>query len=212
MRRVRQTQQSNLCVPMQAVSCNFRLIAGLGNPTPQYARTRHNAGFWVLDEMAVCAGVSFSVDSRTHGQLAHMRVEGAGVYLLKPMQFMNRSGGAVAALARFYQIEPEQILVVHDELDFAPGTVRLKRGGGHGGHNGLRDIIACLGSADFWRLRVGIGHPGERAAVANYVLSAPGPDDSVLLRGAVERAIGFFPELVAGNLDRVMGELNGVTV
>jgi peptidyl-tRNA hydrolase, PTH1 family len=193
------------------VSCNFRLIAGLGNPTPQYARTRHNAGFWVLDEMAAHAGVSFSVDSRTQGQLARMSVEGEVVYLLKPTQFMNRSGGAVAALARFYRIQPEQVLVVHDELDFAPGAVRLKRGGGHGGHNGLRDIIACLGSADFWRLRMGIGHPGESAAVAGYVLSAPSPNESILLGAAVERVIGFFPDIIAGKLDRVMGEMHAAT-
>jgi PTH1 family peptidyl-tRNA hydrolase len=192
------------------VSCNFRLIAGLGNPTPQYARTRHNAGFWVVDEIVAHTGASFSADARTQGRLVRMDLEGEAVYLLKPMQFMNRSGGAVAALARFYRIEPEQILVVHDELDFAPGKLRLKRGGGHGGHNGLRDIIACLGSSDFWRLRVGIGHPGDRSAVAGYVLTPPSPADSVLLECAVGRASGFFPEIVTGKLDRVVSEMHSV--
>ncbi|QFY43752.1 aminoacyl-tRNA hydrolase [Candidatus Methylospira mobilis] len=192
------------------MSCNFRLIAGLGNPTPQYARTRHNAGFWVLDEIAARTGASFSADARTRGAVARIDVQGEAVYLLKPMQFMNRSGGAVAALSRFYRIDCEQILVVHDELDFAPGTLRLKRGGGHGGHNGLRDIIASLGSADFWRLRIGIGHPRERTAVAGYVLTPPGPGDSVLLESAVVRAFGLFPDLVTGKLDRVISEMHTV--
>lgn len=188
--------------------CNFKLIVGLGNPTLQYAKTRHNAGFWVLDRLADQYRVVFSVDSRTQSRLACLDIDGEKIFLLKPMQFMNRSGVAVAALARFYRIMPDQILVVHDELDFEPGIVKLKRGGGHGGHNGLRDIISCLGAADFWRLRIGIGHPGDRGAVIGYVLTSPPQSQLSLLEAAMDRAMTFFPGLIAGQRERVMNEMH----
>lgn len=186
----------------------FRLIVGLGNPTSRYEQTRHNAGFWFLDAVAERQHASFASDSRTQGLLAKVEYGGETVFLLKPMQYMNRSGGAVSVLAHFYKIAPQQILVAHDELDFAPGTVKLKSGGGHGGHNGLRDIIARLGSPDFVRLRIGIGHPGDRDQVVNYVLDRPARHEADLIHGAVERAAGCYEDLQDGRLEAVMNLLH----
>ena len=151
----------------------IRLIVGLGNPGREYETTRHNAGYWWLDELARLQNLSFKSESKFHGLAARGQLHGHEMLLLKPQTFMNVSGRAVGALAQFYKIAPAEMLVVHDELDLPPGVARLKMGGGHGGHNGLKDIIAHLGSKDFWRLRLGIGHPGERADVAGYVLNDP---------------------------------------
>ncbi|MGH8269665.1 MAG: aminoacyl-tRNA hydrolase, partial [Steroidobacteraceae bacterium] len=148
------------------------LIVGLGNPGPTYARTRHNAGFELVDELARRAGASLRHEGRHQGELGRASLAGAEVWLLKPMTFMNLSGQSVRSVAGFYRIAPQSILVAHDELDFPPGVVRLKEGGGAGGHNGLRDIMAQLGD-EFWRLRIGIGHPGDRGAVLDYVLGRP---------------------------------------
>ena len=145
---------------------NFELIAGFGNPGSEYAATRHNAGFWFVDELARQYGGTFSIDKRFFAAVADVRIDGRKVFLVKPMNFMNNSGQGLAAVARFYKIEPEKILVAHDELDLPPGHIRLKKAGGHGGHNGLRDSLAKLGSGDFWRLRIGIGHPGHKSAVS----------------------------------------------
>lgn len=187
----------------------FRLIVGLGNPTSRYEQTRHNAGFWFLDEIAARQRATFSADSRTQGMLARVEHGGEAVFLLKPMQYMNRSGGGVSILANFYKIPPNQVLVAHDELDFAPGTVKLKSGGGHGGHNGLRDLIAKLGAPDFFRLRIGIGHPGDRDQVVNYVLERPSRHEADLIRGAVDRAADCLPDLLDDKLDAVMNFLHG---
>lgn len=191
------------------MSAKFRLIVGLGNPTAQYEKTRHNAGFWFLDELAGEQRVSFHQDQRFHGWTGRLGVDGVPVHLLKPTTYMNRSGQAVGALAKYFKIEPAEILVVHDELDLSPGVVRLKRGGGHGGHNGLRDLIAHLGTADFYRLRFGIGHPGDRAAVIHYVLDTPMAAESEQIRDAMKRALKFVPAILDGELEKVMNHLHG---
>lgn len=190
------------------MSSRFRLIAGLGNPSAKYEQTRHNAGFWFLDEIAARHRLVFHSDQRTQGWVAKLAFEAETVFLLKPMSFMNRSGGAVAALAHYCKIPPEQILVAHDELDFEPGVVKLKAGGGHGGHNGLRDIISKLGSADFYRLRIGIGHPGNREDVVDYVLDRPSRHDGEILRAAVMRAADLLQDMLHGKLESVMNVLH----
>lgn len=190
------------------MATNIKLLVGLGNPTQQYAQTRHNAGFWFLDEVAARARLQFRHEPRYHGEVATLDIAGASVYLLKPLTFMNRSGESVAALARFLKLEPDRILVAHDELDLPPGVVRLKRGGGHGGHNGLRDLISRLGAAEFCRLRFGIGHPGDRSRVVGYVLQAPPPAEGDAIKGAIARAMALFPELVSGPLESVMNRLH----
>jgi peptidyl-tRNA hydrolase, PTH1 family len=182
----------------------IRLFVGLGNPGAEYEATRHNAGFWFIDELARDWGVSLSVQSQYFGWVGSMGHGDNKVWLLKPGTFMNRSGQAVAALAKFFKIPPEAVLVVHDELDIAPGEAKLKFGGGHAGHNGLRDIHARLGSADYWRLRIGIGHPGDKNEVANWVLKKPAPDQ----REAIEQAVAR--SLKAAN-DLRMGEMNKAT-
>lgn len=186
----------------------IQLIVGLGNPGPKYAETRHNAGFLFLDALASRAHLNFSSAGRFGGETAEGDVHGHRVRLLKPGQFMNRSGLPVASMARYYQIDPPSILVVHDELDLPPGTVRLKQGGGHGGHNGLRDILAHLGSPDFLRLRVGIGHPGSAREVTNFVLNRPTRDEQGLLDGAIDTALDVMPDVVAGELQKAMHRLH----
>ena len=171
-----------------------RLIVGLGNPGAEYSETRHNAGFWFCERLADQLGVRFSHESRFHGLVANARE--AGMWLLMPQTFMNRSGQAIGALARFYRIEPAEILLVHDELDIPPGQVKLKRGGSHAGHNGLRDIHAQLGSADYWRLRVGIGHPGVKSEVVNWVLKKPSPDQRKLIDDSIIHSLKSYPALL----------------
>ena len=151
----------------------IKLLVGLGNPGPEYAQTRHNAGFWWVDAAARQLGARLVNDRAYHGLVARVNRASGPLWLLEPQTYMNVSGKAVAALARFFKIAPQEILVVHDELDLPPGQLKLKQGGGHAGHNGLRDIHAQLGSPDYWRLRLGIGHPGVKAEVANYVLGKP---------------------------------------
>ncbi|QJD30745.1 aminoacyl-tRNA hydrolase [Methylococcus geothermalis] len=184
-----------------------KLIVGLGNPGPAYDKTRHNAGFWFVDRLASAHACVLREESRFHGRVG--TIEAAEpIYLMEPLTFMNRSGLAVAAIARFYKIAPEHVLVVHDELDFEPGVVRIKRDGGHGGHNGLRDIMARLGSGKFMRLRIGIGRPVGPMAVADYVLAAPSAVDRQAIFGAIEKAAGCLPELLAGNVDQAMNRLH----
>ncbi len=190
-----------------AATAQFDLIVGLGNPGARYAETRHNAGFWFVDALARDAGASFSLQSRFHGELASLRHAGREVRLLKPATFMNHSGQSVAALARYFKIPLGSILVVHDELDLPPGAVRLKRGGGHGGHNGLRDLIAHLGK-DFWRLRVGIGHPGHRDKVIGYVLERAGRGEQALIDSALDDALREVPQLLDGALEKTMHALH----
>jgi PTH1 family peptidyl-tRNA hydrolase len=193
------------------VANTFKLLVGLGNPTVHYEKTRHNAGFWFLDEVADSYHLVFRQDQKFYGLIARLDLNGTTVHLLKPTTFMNRSGQSVGALAQYLKINPSEILVAHDELDLLPGVVRLKRGGGHGGHNGLRNIVSHLGSSDFYRLRFGIGHPGDRAAVVDYVLHAPSTVEKELLRGAIARALALLPDLLAGKLEAVMNRLHAVS-
>ncbi len=190
------------------MSAPINLIVGLGNPGREYQQTRHNAGFLFVDRVAETHGLVLRSERRFKGDLARWQDAGHDCRLLKPATFMNRSGQAVTAVADFYRLAPEQILVAHDELDLPPGTVRLKRGGGHGGHNGLRDIIQQLGSQDFLRLRIGIGHPGDRDAVTPYVLARPGPADEKAMTTAIEAALAVLPELLQGDLERAMHALH----
>jgi len=182
------------------------LIVGLGNPGSQYARTRHNVGFWLLDQLSA-SGADLRVESKFQAEVGTLKFGGRRVALLKPTTYMNLSGQAVGAYARYYKIQPAAILVVHDELDLAPGTVRLKRGGGHGGHNGLRDITAQIG-AEFLRLRLGIGHPGSADKVVEYVLGNPPTDDRLAIEDAISRGLLVMPEIVAGQTDKIMNQLN----
>lgn len=188
------------------MQAGIRLIVGLGNPGREYADTRHNAGFWFCERLADRLGVSLSVESRFHGLVGHGRQQ--GVWLLLPQTFMNRSGQAVGALARFHRIPPAEILVVHDELDIPPGQLRLKFGGGLGGHNGLKDITAHLGTQDYWRLRVGIGHPGDRNEVVNYVLKPPRREERDDIDPAIDRAIELWPLIQAGDWNAAVKRAN----
>lgn len=180
----------------------IRLIAGLGNPGPEYEQTRHNAGFWWVDEAARLLGTSLQMERSHFGLVGRANVGGQSVWLVEPQTFMNRSGQAVASVARFFKIAPQEVLVVHDELDLPPGEAKLKKGGGHAGHNGLRDIHSQLGSPDCWRLRLGIGHPGNRLEVANWVLKKPSPDDRIAIAQAMDRSLKALSLLIEGEMDK----------
>lgn len=186
----------------------IRLIAGLGNPGREYESTRHNVGFRWVDELVRLQNLSFKNETKFHGLAARGQLHGHEVLLLKPQTFMNASGRSVGAMAQFYKIEPAEILVVHDDLDLQPGAARLKLGGGHGGHNGLKDIIARLGTRDFWRLRLGIGHPGERAEVVNFVLNDPRKEEQALIEQAVQRALEITDLIIAGKQEAAMLKLH----
>lgn len=186
----------------------IRLVAGLGNPGRGYAATRHNAGFWFADALAAKLGVAFSAAAKFAGDVA----KAGELRICKPTTFMNASGRTVAGIARFYGIAAEEILVVHDELDLKPGDVKMKLGGGHAGHNGLRDIDAHLGSAEFWRLRLGIGHPREtelpEREVVDYVLKPPDAADRVAIDAAILRVLGAWRDIAAGDMERAMMSLH----
>ncbi len=184
------------------------LIVGLGNPGSQYETTRHNAGFWFLDRLAQEHGQRFRPDNKFHGEVCRITLAGQAIWLLKPMLFMNRSGQATAALANFYKIKAESILVVHDELDLPPGTVRLKQNGGHGGHNGLRDITSQLGSKEFKRLRIAIGHPGTGCDVSGYVLNRAPKDEQQEIDNAIDAALGALSQIVSGDDEKAMNQLH----
>lgn len=189
----------------------IRLIVGLGNVGAEYERTRHNAGFWLVDAIARKAGAHFAEERKFHGEVARVRGHDGELWLLKPSTYMNRSGQAVVALALYFKILPTQILVAHDELDLPPGAVKLKRGGGHAGHNGLRDIQAKLSTADFWRLRLGIGHPRSlqlTQEVADFVLHPPSREHQQQIDGALDRALDVLPSLVQGQFERAMLKLH----
>ncbi len=185
----------------------IQVVVGLGNPGPRYVDTRHNVGFWFADRLSAACGGTFRRASRFHGDLVQLDC-GDKFWLLKPETFMNHSGQAVLALAHYYRIPPDRILVVHDDLDLPPGSVRLKRGGGHGGHNGLRDIIAHLGEREFFRLRLGIGHPGDRSQVVNYVLHKPSIADLDAIEAANRRTLDVMPQVFEGRLDKAMQALH----
>jgi PTH1 family peptidyl-tRNA hydrolase len=182
----------------------IRLLVGLGNPGPEYEATRHNAGFWWLDAAARKLGASLQPQRSYFGLAAKAGSAHGVVWLLQPMTYMNLSGKSVAALARFYKIAPQEILVAHDELDLMPGQLKIKCGGGHAGHNGLRDIHAQLGSADYWRLRLGIGHPGVKAEVVDYVLRKPTPEHRELIEQTIVRSVDALELLLAGEIERAM--------
>lgn len=183
------------------MSNKIKLIVGLGNPGKEYEHTRHNAGFWLLDELAWQWKANFKDEKKFFGEVARVSQADGDVWLLKPMTFMNRSGQAVSALAQFYKIKPEEILVVHDELDIECGRIKFKLGGGNGGHNGLKDIQARLGTPNFYRLRLGIDHPGDRNLVVGYVLNKPSAEQRQLIEEAVHKAVKGIPMLTAGEFE-----------
>ena len=182
----------------------IRLFVGLGNPGPEYEATRHNAGFWFIDEVARELRVKLAPERSYFGLVARANVADGPVWLLQPMTFMNLSGKSVAALTRFFKIEPGEILVAHDELDLMPGHVKLKLGGSHAGHNGLKDIQAQLGSAEFWRLRLGIGHPGVKAEVVDYVLRKPLAEQREAIGKSIEQAVAALPLMLEGDMERAL--------
>jgi peptidyl-tRNA hydrolase, PTH1 family len=186
----------------------LRLIVGLGNPGSEYLRTRHNAGFWFIDALAQGLGARFGNEGKLHSETAKANIGGAPVWLLKPTTFMNKSGIAVASALRYYKIEPDQMLVAHDDLDLPPGAARLKFDGGHGGQNGLRDIFAHLDHGRFHRLRLGIGHPGNKDQVTPWVLGRPGVADEKAMLGAVSAALDVLPLAVAGEFNEAMKRLH----
>ena len=185
----------------------LKLVVGLGNPGPEYARTRHNAGFWYVDTLARAAGGSWRREPRFQCELARVTIAGCELWLMKPQTFMNSSGAAVQSLAAFYRVPQAEMLVVHDEIDLPPGTVRLKEGGGHGGHNGVRDVIAQLG-ADFWRLRIGVGHPGAKDQVIDAVLDRATPGEQRLIDAALERALAALTDLLREGAQQAMNRLH----
>jgi len=189
----------------------IRLIIGLGNPGPQYEATRHNAGFWLADHLADDLGAAFSLEKAFFSWVAKARLAGESVVLAKPTTFMNRSGQAAGALMRFYKLTPEQVLVIHDELDLLPGQVKLKQGGGHAGHNGLRDIQSAFSSPNFWRLRIGIGHPrtlGLAQDVAAFVLNAPRREELNEIEAVIDRCRAVAPALLKGEYDQAVAQLH----
>ncbi|HDP90156.1 MAG TPA: aminoacyl-tRNA hydrolase [Thioalkalivibrio sp.] len=185
----------------------IRLIAGLGNPGPEYDQTRHNAGFWFVDELARRHGGQFRREGKFAGEVCRLHLGGQEVWLLKPQTYMNRSGQSLRLMTAFYKIDLGEVLVAHDEIDLPPGTTRLKRGGGHGGHNGLRDIMAQLGK-DFWRLRIGVGHPGSKEQVVNYVLGRPARDEETLIRQDIDAAADLVDRIVGGEIQKAMNQLH----
>ncbi|WP_426073350.1 aminoacyl-tRNA hydrolase [Janthinobacterium sp. DSP2-3-3] len=190
----------------------IRLIVGLGNPGPEYEQTRHNAGFWLVDNLAnSLPGTRLQRDSRYNAMLAKTSIAGKEVWLLEPLTFMNRSGQSVGALARFFKIAADEVLVVHDELDLMPGIARLKKGGSAGGHNGLKDITAALGTQDYWRLRLGIGHPRTlslQQQVADFVLHRPRREDQELIEQAIDKSLQEMPQIVEGKFEAATMKLH----
>jgi PTH1 family peptidyl-tRNA hydrolase len=190
----------------------MKLVVGLGNPGAKYSATRHNAGFWWVGQLADASRCTLKPNARFHGLAGKLDTRAGDVWLLLPETFMNDSGRAVVALALFYKILPQQILVVHDELDLQPGTVKLKLGGGTAGNNGLKSIAAHLGTKDFWRLRLGIGHPGDRGAVIEYVLHKPPSAERELIDAAVERSLGLWPLIAEDGMEEAMLRLHTKSV
>ncbi|MGH7831367.1 MAG: aminoacyl-tRNA hydrolase [Candidatus Binatia bacterium] len=186
----------------------IKLIVGLGNPGPEHWLTRHNAGFWFADALAGKYALQFRRAAKFHAEVCRLAISTWDCYLCKPESFMNESGRAVQAIASFYKITPEEILVVHDEIDLPPGVVRLKQGGGHGGHNGLRDIIEVLGDSNFNRLRIGVGHPGSSEQVVGHVLNrAPSTEEDLIMQG-IAAVLEYVPQILAGELQLVMNKLH----
>lgn len=190
---------------------SIRLIVGLGNPGPEYEQTRHNAGFWLVDNLVNDLQCHYARESRLHALTAKCNIAGQEIWLLKPQTFMNRSGQSVGALVRFYKIAAEQILIVHDELDLPPGSAKLKKGGSSGGHNGLKDITAALGTQDYWRLRLGIGHPrtlNVQQSVADFVLHRPRKEEQPLIDDAIVESLHIIPLLCEGKFEAATMQLH----
>jgi len=191
---------------------HIRLIVGLGNPGPEYEQTRHNAGFWLVDNLAnSLPGCHLQRESRFNAMVAKTSISGKDVWLLEPLTYMNRSGQSVGTLARFFKIAPEEVLVVHDELDLPPGSAKLKRGGSSGGHNGLKDITAALGTQDYWRLRLGIGHPRTlnlQQAVADFVLHRPRREEQTLIEEAIDKSLRIIPMVCEGKMNAATMQLH----
>jgi len=192
---------------MSGKTVSIELIVGLGNPGSKYEQTRHNAGFWFVEEIARLKGAHFRPENKFSGEVCKVVLEGRELWLLKPDTFMNRSGLAIKQLASFYKIPTENILVAHDELDLEPGTARLKTGGGHGGHNGLRDTIAHMGK-DFHRLRIAIGHPGHRDQVSDYVLHRASQDEQISIDNSIDDALRVLPLLAEGSWEKAVHRLH----
>ena len=186
----------------------IKLIVGLGNPGREYESTRHNAGSWLVGRFAALSHIGLRKDPHYFGMAGRIEGPAGAVFLLVPTTYMNASGRSVGALAGFFKIPADEILVAHDELDFSPGTAKMKLGGGVAGHNGLKDIAARLGTHDFWRIRLGIGHPGERDVVADYVLAKPSQEDRTAIESSIERALEVLPQIVAGDLQGAMLKLH----
>ena len=186
----------------------IQLLVGLGNPGARYEQTRHNVGFWLVDALAQQSEAVFKASRQHHGELAQIHVAGQRCWLLKPTTYVNRSGDAVMSLLNYYKIPLRQMAVVHDDLDLPPGQVKLKFGGGHGGHNGLRHICAVSGDSDFYRIRLGIGHPGHRDEVTNYVLSRPSREDQQQIMTAIDEVLACMPEIMTGDMDKAMQKLH----
>lgn len=186
----------------------IKLFVGLGNPGAEYEATRHNAGFWWLEAVARELKVNLVPEKSYWGLAGRTQVGGQTLWLLAPQTFMNLSGKSVGALAKFFKIKPEEILVAHDELDIEPGQVKLKKGGSHAGHNGLRDIHAQMASSDYWRLRIGVGHPGEKSEVVHWVLKKPSPDHRQSIEDGIARSIKALPQLLAGDMEKAMVQIH----
>jgi PTH1 family peptidyl-tRNA hydrolase len=184
----------------------IRLVVGLGNPGKEYERTRHNAGFWLVERFASANGIALRKDPKFQALVG--RHESSGAWLLLPQSFMNGSGRAVQMLAGFFKLKPDEILVVHDELDFPPGTAKMKQGGGIAGHNGLKDISQRLATHDYWRLRIGIGHPGDKDVVADYVLQKPSAEERAAIDATLDKALGLLPQILSGDLQGAMQKLH----
>jgi peptidyl-tRNA hydrolase, PTH1 family len=186
----------------------IKLLVGLGNPGQEYEATRHNAGFWWLEAVARELKTSLSTEKAYHGKVARVQVQGQSLWLLEPQTFMNLSGKSVSALARFFKIAPSEILVAHDELDLPPGQAKLKFGGGHAGQNGLRDIHAQLGTGDYWRLRIGIGHPGVKSEVSNWVLGKPMAEQRTAMEEAIARSVKATALIISGEMEKAMQQIH----
>lgn len=186
----------------------IQIIAGLGNPGNDYEKTRHNAGFWFIEHLVSQYNLTLKNDAKFLGEVAKLNSPFGNIWIVKPGTFMNRSGQSIARLAQFYKITPEQILIVHDELDLSPGIVKLKQGGGHGGHNGLRDSISQLGSKNFYRLRLGIGHPGNKEQVVNFVLGKTPKAEQALIESAIDKSFASIDLILQGNMQKAMNQLH----
>lgn len=189
---------------------HIELIVGLGNPGSKHEATRHNVGFWFVDQLARSHGGSFKLDNKFHGEISRVQIQQQSVWLLKPNTYMNRSGTAVQALANFYKIPAENILVIYDELALPVGSVKLKQEGGHGGHNGMRDIISHIGSKNYGRIRIGIGHPGHASQVSSYVLGKPSAGDKQLMENIIDECLHYVPDLVKGDWNKAMNHLHSI--